>query len=202
MEEVEDEDADAQTKKKKKKKKTKKAVGTPEPLQPHVSPTPPSPIPPPKGIPPTQSLMKQPVVGSSIGTSQSNFSTTSLPLGRDTVAQSAHSYLQAENLTVEKKKVKTRPAFSAGFLKSNKDKKPDKIEGDKEEKQGIFSRIKKIHLPKKASDLMSRLVGAAGGKTDGKKSMKWEEFLKVVSLFIQFWLLLIILGYESYGFLV
>lgn len=111
------------------------------------------------------------------------YSQVSLPSPE--TAQSARSYLQAENLVSEKTKIKSRPAFASKFLKTageDKEKKKGKDKDDKEvgSKTGnIFDKIKKFNLSKKAGELMHRLIGSADGKTHAKKTMKWDDFVKV-----------------------
>jgi len=194
---VEDEDEGQDQSKKKKKKKKKKSnkktevsangtTATTTPASPAKA-TPPAssakttPSASPAKTPTKASPLKPPQPRSSLDTMAStNFSQASLPLPAETKAQSARSYLQSENLNSEKTKVKSRPAFSTMFKSSDKEKDGKKDdEKDGKEKKGLLSRVKKIHLGKKASELMSRLVGAAEGKSNGKKPMKWEQFLTV-----------------------
>lgn len=106
-----------------------------------------------------------------------NFSRTSLPLAPETNAQSARAYLQSENVTMEKTKVKTRPAFARTFFKADNELKKTKESGA--EKKGLLDRVKKINLPKRIGDSMLRLISPTDGKAQAKKPMKWEEFLKV-----------------------
>lgn len=106
-----------------------------------------------------------------------NFSRASLPLAHETNAQSARAYLQSENVTMEKTKVKTRPAFARTFFKADNELKKTKESGV--EKKGLLDRVKKINLPKRIGDSMLRLISPTDGKAQAKKPMKWEEFLKV-----------------------
>jgi hypothetical protein len=115
---------------------------------------------------------------SSLGDVDSNFSRTSLPLAHEITAQSARAYMQSGNLTTEKTKVKTRPAFAGSFFKVADELKDPKENGT--ETTGLLNRMKKkINLPKRISDSMVRLISSADGKTHAKQPMKWEEFLKV-----------------------
>ncbi|KAF8520493.1 hypothetical protein BU17DRAFT_89092 [Hysterangium stoloniferum] len=182
VEEVEDEDNVRQSKKKKKKKKKKaRVIQDPQPdigSAPMEQPTPP----PSTHALPQKTPKSSPVVShrvqKAMEMSDANFSRTSLPLATESVAQSARSYLLAENLMTEKSKVKSRPGF-ASIFRSGKDKEP-KEDGTKE-KKGIFGRMKnKLDLGKKTTELMGRLIGPTNGKMHGNKPMKWEEFLKVM----------------------
>ena len=190
--EVEDEDDAIQSKKKKKKKKKKKPSKKPQE-------TPASSQPPPvlQSIPaspssstPCTTTKESPAKQSSTQSSvknpmnavDANFSRTSL-LPRDITAQSARAYIQSENLTTEKAKVKTRPAFARSFFNPDKESKnPPKLEESGTEKRGLLDRMKpKIkNVPKGISDSLAQLFGS-GGK---KKSMKWATFLKVCQFYL------------------
>ncbi len=218
IEEVEDEDAPhtaAKKKKKKKPKKKKKSVpaadkvdvpetNSPPPSSPIIEP--PSPIIPslplvvevPPSPPPTsqtkkkklekrQPTMRQPNFTSSSTTSFASMSTASL---EQTRAQSAHSYLQSENLTEQKVKVKTR-AESSSF--------PPVQEQDT--KRGFFSRFSRekeavLHAPevtrekrnlgawfknmnRKSSGFLAQILGADKSAKKGGPPMKWDHFVKV-----------------------
>ena len=185
IEEVEDEGDAIQTKKKKKKKKkktSKKPQETPASSQPPpvlqsvpTSPSPSTSFKSAEGSPAKQPSSKS-SIKNSMGAVDANFSRSSLPLPRETTAQSARAYIQSENLTTEKTKVKTRPAFAGSFLKSHKEPKEPRESGT--ENRGLLNRMKpKIkNVPKRISDSLIQLIGSRGDK---KKPMKWEKFLKV-----------------------
>ena len=207
MEEVEDKDEASVTRKKKKKKPKKKKLTSADP---HLTQTP---VPEVSNLPnlapksPTQdskakvvplapdspiALNKKaaPTViapkSGSIASSQCFGSTTSLPLPSETVAQSARSYLQSENLAAQKSKIKSRPNYATTFSEPEKKKKVSmfsKIMGrgkaeEEEPKKGPrrnwFSR-----LGKKSKSLMHQLLNTSEDDTKGMAPMKWEDFLKV-----------------------
>ncbi|KIJ49573.1 hypothetical protein M422DRAFT_246653 [Sphaerobolus stellatus SS14] len=172
IEEVEDEDGQDKKKKKKKKKKSSKRTAEGQTSAP-ASPA--------QTKPPAKPSPQQTALKNSLDPCRANnFSQVSLPLPQEAKAQSAHSYLHSEKLATEKGKIKTRPNFPTIF-KSEKDKNTKDTEDGKDGKKGFLGRaMKKIHLPKKASELMTRLVSAADGRSEGKKPMKWEQFLRVM----------------------
>lgn len=140
-----------------------------------------------KSLPSTQSPTSSPgrsaqsLSPKSIPTKQpeNNYSRFTLPASK--TAQSARSYLQAESLTGEKSKTKSRPAFPGKNLSNFGGDENSKHGGrvDAPRKDNILQRIKKINLPKKAGELMQRLIGNTDGKTHAKKPMKWDDFVKV-----------------------
>ena len=195
MEEVEDNDGVSVTRKKKKKnpKKKKPTSTDPHPTQTPVpevsnlpnsgpksptqdskakapSPTPKSPI----------TLNKKPAAmvvapkPGSIASSQSFGSTASLPLPSETVAQSARSYLQSENLATQKSKIKSRPNYATTFGEPEKKKKvsmfsrimgrgkAEEEEPKKAPRHNWFSR-----LGKKSKSLMHQLLNTAEDDTKG-----------------------------------
>jgi hypothetical protein len=180
IEEVEDEDntTPQKKKKKKKKKKNKKPQEIPSPSQSppvkqseSISPSPATPSRTAKQSPSKQSPGQS--IKSSVGAVDVNFSRTSLPLTPETTAQSARAYIQSENLTTEKTKVKTRPAFAAGFFKPDKKVKEFKESGT--EKKGLLGRMKQtITIPKRLSNAAMQLFSS----DDKTQPMKWEKFLK------------------------
>ncbi|KAF8495845.1 hypothetical protein JB92DRAFT_2992064 [Gautieria morchelliformis] len=181
IEEVEDEDNTAHQKKKKKKKKKKNVkkpqeVPSPSQLPPvkqseSFSPSPSTPSRTAKQSPSKESPGQS--IKSLVGAVDASFSRTSLPLAPETTAQSARAYIQSENLTTEKTKVKTRPAFAAGFFKPDKKAKECKDSGT--EKKGLLGRMKRtITLPKRLSNAAMQLFSS----DDKTQPMKWEKFLK------------------------
>ena len=187
IEVVEDEDDEDKSRKKRKKKKKKKKVqevsvplSPPPALQQPISAVPAVSTPPQgdKGCPAKQSQSAS-FLNLRDGLEEKS-PRASLHLTRDTTAQSSRSYLQSENLNTERTKVKTRPAFAGSFFRSDNDSR--KVGEGEKEKKGLLGRMKKpiFRLPKRAGDLMSRLISPADGKTHAKKTMKWEEFLKVL----------------------
>jgi len=204
VEEVEDKDRVPATPKKKKRKPKKKKPTSPDP-HPTQAPVPEVSNLVPKS--PTQNSKakavplppKSPVVlnktpaatvvapkPGSIGSSQSFGSTASLPLPSETVAQSARSYLQSENLATQKSKIKSRPNHATAFGEpENKKKvsmfskimgrgKAEEEEPKKGSKRNWFSR-----LGKKSKRLMHQLLNTSEDDTKGVTPMKWEDFLRV-----------------------
>ncbi|KAG5647031.1 hypothetical protein DXG03_001401 [Asterophora parasitica] len=206
VEDVEDEDDVAPAKKKKKKKKPKKkkksgasaaqeADGSEEevPQTPPTSPPPTmrSPVPPTSLTSPPASPVRKATAKAnspSIKTSMSYSSTASLPLFPENVAQSARSYLQAENLDTQKSKVKSRPNHATVFTE-----KP-------EAKKGFFSKLMSrakgedpdakpqkgakhswfLKLSRKTKVLMHQLLNTAENELKGIAPMKWDNFVKLI----------------------
>jgi hypothetical protein len=218
IEEVEDEDAPHRAAKKKKKKKPKKKkksapaedkvdvpeTSSPPPSSPIIEP--PSPILPlaplAVEVPPTpaptsqakkrkpekrQPAMRHPNLASSSTTSFASMSTTSL---EQTRAQSAHSYLQSENLTEQKVKVKRRaepPSLSPveeqdtkrGFFSRftrNREGVPHAPEETKE-KRNLGAWFKNVN--RKSSGFLAQILGADKSAKKGGPPMKWDHFVKV-----------------------
>ncbi|KAF8070672.1 hypothetical protein FPV67DRAFT_1488307 [Lyophyllum atratum] len=200
VEEVEDEEQVSLTKKKKKKKpkKKKKAAATQEaldsdvevPVSPTVSSSPPpltkAPVP---FTPPASPAPKKvaPKATPSVRTSISLASTTSLPLPSETVAQSARSYIQTENLDAQKSKIKSRPNHATVFTEKPDAKKGffgrlmSRAKGESKEppqkgaKHSWFSK-----LSKKSKGLMHQLLNTADDEMKGSAPMKWENFLRLM----------------------
>jgi hypothetical protein len=244
MEEVEDEDAPrtvAKKKKKKKPKKKKKSVPSedkadvPEPSSPPPSSPiiqPPSPILPspplvvevPPSPPPTsqvkkqkperrQPTMRQPNLTSSSTMTFASMSTASL---EQTRAQSAHSYLQSENLTEQKVKVKTRAEPSSlpqvqeqdtkkGFFSRFSRKReaaPYAPEEETMEKRNLGAWFKNMN--RKSTGFLAQILGADKSAKKGGPPMKWEYFVKVSGVCslcatkVHFWLRDI--GDDRHGF--
>ena len=234
VEEVEDEDAPhtvAKKKKKKKPKKKKKSVlsedkvdvpetSSPPPSSPIIEP--PSPIIPspplvvevPPSPPPTsqakkkkrQPTMRQPNLTSSSTTTFASMSTTTL---EQTRAQSAHSYLQSENLTEQKVKVKTRAELSSlpsvqeqdtkrGFFSRFSRKReaaPHAPEEETKEKRNLGAWFKNMN--RKSGVFLAQILGADKSAKKGGPPMKWDHFVKVSRIFaccafwtmkVHFWL--------------
>ena len=202
MEEDKDEVSVTRKKKKKKPKKKKLTPPDPHPTQapvsevsnlPNLAPKSPTqdskakaaPLAPNSPNKKVAATVVAPKLGS-IASSQSFGSTASLPLPSETVAQSARSYLQSENLASQKSKIKSRPNYATAFGEPENKKKVSmfsKIMGrgkaeEEEPKKGSrrnwFSR-----LTKKSKSLMHQLLNTAEDSTKGMTPMKWEDFLKV-----------------------
>ncbi|KAF8502264.1 hypothetical protein F5888DRAFT_1800741 [Russula emetica] len=220
VEEVEDEDAPhtvAKKKKKKKPKKKKKSVpsadkvdvpetSSPPPSSPVIEP--PSPIIPspplvvevPPSPPPAsqakkkkaekrQPTMRQPNLTSSSMTTFASMSTASL---EQTRAQSAHSYLQSENLTEQKVKVKTRAELSSlppvqeqdtkgGFFSRFSRKReaaPHAPEEETKEKRNLGAWFKNMN--RKSGVFLTQILGADKSAKKGGPPMKWDHFVKVM----------------------
>lgn len=221
IEEVEDEDAPltvAKKKKKKKPKKKKKSVpsadkvnvpetSSPPPSSPIIeppSPIIPSPPPPlvvevPPSPPPAsrakkkkpekrQPTLRQPDLTSSSTTTFASMSTTSL---EPTRAQSAHSYLQSENLAEQKVKVKTRAELSSlppvqeqdtkrGFFSRFTRKRGATLDAPEEEtneKRNLGTWFKNIN--RKSGVFLAQILGADKSAKKGGPPMKWDHFVKV-----------------------
>ncbi|KAF5380464.1 hypothetical protein D9615_004625 [Tricholomella constricta] len=196
VEDLEDED-EVQAKKRKKKKPKKKkkptasvetqeAVAVDVPQSPAVSSSPP----PAAGAPtPPTSLpaLADKVAPPSLKTSASYGSTASLPLFTETVAQSARSYIQAENLDAQKSKVKSRPSHATVFtdkpakrgffskLMSRAKGDDTEAEPQKDAKHSWFSK-----LSKRSNSLMHQLLNTAEDEMQGIAPMKWDNFVKVL----------------------
>ena len=217
IEEVEDEDAPhtaAKKKKKKKPKKKKKSVSaadkvdepsSPPPSSPIIEPASPIILPPPLivEIPsapaPTpqakkkkpekrQPTIRQPNLATGSTTSFASVSTTSL---EQTRAQSAHSYLQSENLTEQKVKVKTRAeapslppveeqdtkrGFFSRFSRT-REAVPHASEEEKKEKRNLGTWFKNMN--RRSSGFLAQILGADKSAKKGGPPMKWDHFVKV-----------------------
>jgi hypothetical protein len=225
IEEVEDEDAPhtvAKKKKKKKPKKKKKSVpsgdkvdvpetSSPPPSSPIIEPpSPPSlvvevpPSPPPtsqakkKKPEKRQPAMRQPNLISSSTTTFASMSTASL---EQTRAQSAHSYLQSENLAEQKVKVKTRAELSnlppvqeqdtkRGFFSRFSRKReaaPHAPEEETKEKRNLGTWFKNMN--RKSGVFLAQILGADKSAKKGGPPMKWDHFVKVsgISACCAFW---------------
>ncbi|KAJ7647049.1 hypothetical protein FB45DRAFT_892185 [Roridomyces roridus] len=178
VEEVEDEDDDTPSgpkKKKKKPKKKKKAAATTA-LQeiPETATTPPS------SAPASPAPKKQPQ--SPVANLAAQMSSISLLPVEQTVGQSAHSYLKAENLLEVKSKVKSRGSEPApekekkGFMaKFGLGKSKTEEVKEKKPKQNWFSGLKK-----KTATSMHQLLRTSEDETKGMGSMKWDVFVKLM----------------------
>lgn len=125
----------------------------------------------------------------------------------ETTAQSAHAYLQEQQLNKSEKKIKSRPDHASLFSHTEEKrgilsklssviKGRDKEQEMQEARQSWFSK-----LGKKTTGLMHQLLKP--GDKDTLGDMKWEHFLKV-SLFHDFLIdskvtMLMIKGYERDG---
>ncbi|KAG6831829.1 hypothetical protein H0H87_003748 [Tephrocybe sp. NHM501043] len=196
VEDVGDEDEVVQEKKKKKKKKPKKkkAVtsggvvedGDGAPESPTSPPPPAAKVPAaaPRQFAPSMAKKTVPKVVIGVGKTSSLLgSTTSLPLPTET-AQSARSYIQAENLDAQKSKVKSRPSHATVFGTPKKglfSKFLNRVRGEPEEKpqkgakHSWFSK-----LSKKSKILMHQLLNTTEGELKGIAPMKWDNFLRLM----------------------
>jgi DNA polymerase III gamma/tau subunit len=214
VEEVEDEDAPhtVAKKKKKKPKKKKKSVpsadkvdvpetSSPPPSSPIIEPPSPPllvvevpPSPPPrsqakkKKPEKRQPAMRQPNLTSSSMTTFASMSTASL---EQTRAQSAHSYLQSENLAEQKVKVKTRAELSSlppvqeedtkrGFFSRFSRKReaaPHAPEEETKEKRNLGAWFKNMN--RKSGVFLAQILGADKSAKKGGPPMKWDHFVKV-----------------------
>lgn len=189
--EDDEEDTGAAAKKKKKKpKKKKKKTGAAtgaaeeEPILEQVSPPPPevaapqapaSPVVTP-AKPPAKSPAK-PKAAPSVVPPAFGMSTTSLV--PETVAQSARSYIQAEQLDQNKNKVKSRPGHSSlfstvkgGILSRFGVKTGEKPEVEaKNNRRNWFS-----HLNRRARANMHQLLNTSEDASRGSTGMKWDVF--------------------------
>jgi hypothetical protein len=231
VEEVEDEDAPRTVAKKKKKKKPKKKkksvpsadkVDVPEtnspppsspiiePASPIISSPPPLVVEVPPSPPPTsqakkkkpekrQSTLRQPNLTSSSTTTFASMSTASL---EQTRAQSAHSYLQSENLTEQKVKIKTRAessnlppvqehdtkrGFFSRFSRRREEAAPHAPEEETKEKRNLGAWFKNMN--RKSSMFLAQILGADKSAKKGGPPMKWDYFVKVsgISACCAFW---------------
>jgi hypothetical protein len=108
-----------------------------------------------------------------------------------TRAQSAHSYLQSENLTDQRVKVKTRaeqtslPAVEehvtkGGFFSRFSRKKeaaPHASEEETREKRNLGAWFKKMN--RKSAGFLAQILGADKSAKKGGPPMKWDHFAKV-----------------------
>jgi len=209
----------AKKKRKRKPKKKKKPVpaagvvdgretSPPPPSSPIIEP--PSPIlssPPPivEALPPPpptpeakkkKTEKRQPVAhlpslaSSSTITSFASMSTVSL---EQTRAQSAHSYLQSENLAEQKVKVKTRAEPSSlppveeqgskgGFFSRFSRKKEAAPQAPEEtttkEKRNLGAWFKKMN--RKSAGFLAQILGADKSTKKGGPPMKWDHFARVM----------------------
>ncbi|TFK44345.1 hypothetical protein BDQ12DRAFT_672818 [Crucibulum laeve] len=194
--EVEDEgDATRAAKKKKKKPKKKKLSVKPDEGMQTLAPAEETVMPPSVAKPaPAPSAAKLDATKKQSPTSPCpaatkpvapNMSTASLSLPIEpTIAQSARSYLQSENLSSQKTKVKTRADHASIFSNTDKEKEKKGLlskfgmsrkDKDAPAKHSWFSRLRK-----KPKDLMHQLLNTAEEKTGGRSEMKWEDFLKLM----------------------
>jgi hypothetical protein len=184
MEEVEDEDEVSRIPKKKKKKKKKPKKKKPGPAEPQqAAETTPAPVV--REASPAVTAPRKAPQKAVPTSAPSTISTTSLPLGsvEPTIAQSARSYLQSENLDSQRTKVKTRPGYATSFT-------------EKPEKKGVFSKLMGRNktqeedtkgpkhswfsrLTKRTTGYMHQLLNSPENDTKGIAPMKWEHFLKV-----------------------
>jgi hypothetical protein len=223
IEDVEDEDAPTTVAKKKKKRKPKKkkkpslileeqdipVVDSPPPSSPVVQSAPPvvsSPVeenPPPlptptPAIPTTKkknpekrrSMTPKPSLASSTSTAFANVSTLSLEQSR---AQSAHSYLQSENLTEQKVKVKKRAdslslppveekdAKKSFFSRFRREKEaPRASEEEAKQRRNLGSWFQ--NLNRKSTGFLTQILGADKSAKKGGPPMKWDHFVKASEL--------------------
>jgi hypothetical protein len=225
VEEVEDEDAPHTVTKKKKKKKPKKKkksvpstdkvdvpeTSSPPPSSPIIEPPSPPPLVvevPPSPPPPSQArkkkpekrqpTMRQPNLTSSSTMTFASMSTASL---EQTRAQSAHSYLQSENLAEQKVKVKTRAELSSRPPEQEQDTKrgffsrfsrkreaaPHAPEEETKEKRNLGAWFKNMN--RKSSVFLTQILGADKSAKKGGPPMKWDHFVKVsgISVCCVFW---------------
>jgi hypothetical protein len=108
-----------------------------------------------------------------------------------TRAQSAHSYLQSENLTDQRVKVKTRAEQSGlplveehvtkgGFFSRFSRKKeaaPHASEEETREKRNLGAWFKKMN--RKSAGFLAQILGADKSAKKGGPPMKWDHFAKV-----------------------
>jgi hypothetical protein len=214
IEEVEDEDAPVSAAKKKKKKKPKKKkksasvaeegdapdTSSPPPSSPIIESAAPvvsSPQPIVQNLPtsmPASPAKKKkperrqmPSRSSSLASSTSTFfapmSTTSL---EQTRAQSAHSYLQSENLAEQKVKVKTRaePDIKKGFFSRfshKKDVEAPVPEEETKEKRNLGAWFKNMN--RKSVGFLGQILGVDKSAKKGGPPMKWDHFVKVSQVY-------------------
>ena len=135
-----------------------------------------------------QPAIRAPNLASS-STSAFAMSTTSL---EQTRAQSSHSYLQSENLTEQKVKVKTRAepsslppveeqdtkgGFFSRFGRKQEAAAPHASEEETKEKRNLGSWFKKMN--RKSATFLAQILGADKSAKKGGPPMKWDHFVKV-----------------------
>jgi hypothetical protein len=215
IEDVEDEDAPLTVAKKKKKKKAKKKkkptpileehdvpeVDSPPPSSPVVQSAPPvvsslvEETPPPS-TPTTKK--KKPEKRRSVATSASGTSTAFASVSTVSLeqprAQSAHSYLQSENLTEQKVKVKTRsdslplPPIEekdtkrSFFSRFRREKEVGARPPEEEEKQRLNISSWFQNLNRKSGGFLTQILGADKSAKKGGPPMKWDHFVKASEL--------------------
>ena len=215
IEDVEDEDAPPTVPKKKKKKKAKKKkksslileeydvleVDSPPPSSPVVQSAPPvvsSPVeetPPP--LTPTTKKKKpekrRSVTSLASGTSTVLASVSTLSLEQPR-AQSAHSYLQSENLTEQKVKTKTRadslplPPIEekdtkrSFFSRFRREKEVGARAPEEEAKQRLNIGSWFQNLNRKSGGFLTQILGADKSAKKGGPPMKWDHFVKASEL--------------------
>lgn len=205
VEDAEDEDdlKDEEKKKKKKSKKKKKKKSTAEESQeikqileeadtvtPMTPPIPTVTTPNSSTFSPAFTSPKESRTSSDIGAS-----TIPLPIA-PTTARSAHSYMVNEKKPA-KAKLKTRgepapqggevPKAKKGFFSKFggakvKAEQKEPVSGQKTEGSNLFGKIGVFHLPKRANKLIGRLLGSKDDETKGQSSMRWDDFIKVMTL--------------------
>jgi len=136
-----------------------------------------------------QPAMRQPNLTSSSMTTFASMSTASL---EQTRAQSAHSYLQSENLAEQKVKVKTRAELSSlppvqeedtkrGFFSRFSRKReaaPHAPEEETKEKRNLGAWFKNMN--RKSGVFLAQILGADKSAKKGGPPMKWDHFVKVM----------------------
>jgi hypothetical protein len=217
IEEVEDEDAPVSAAKKKKKKKPKKKkksasvpeegdvpdTGSPPPSSPIIDSAAPvvsSPQPIVQSLPtsmPASPAKKKkperrqtPSRSSSLASGTSTFyASMSTTLLEQTRAQSAHSYLQSENLAEQKVKVKvktraesdTKKGFFSRFSRK-KDVEAPVPEEETKEKRNLSAWFKNMN--RKSVGFMAQILGVNKSAKKGGPPMKWDHFVKVSQIFL------------------
>ncbi|KAF8829046.1 hypothetical protein HHX47_DHR3000898 [Lentinula edodes] len=186
LEEVSDEDDIShakKTKKKKPKKKKKKPTAAADgeaPVEDNAATAPP-PIPSATVSPAPNAQSKAPAKPKA-ATAASQSTTSFYP--SETIAQSARSYLQSEQLDVLKTKTKSRSAQASLFSSTKglfdkfgvgQEKKKD-TSADKKERRNWFA-----NLGKRTRTYMHQILNTADDETQGKAGMKWDIFVKVLT---------------------
>ncbi|KAJ3891066.1 hypothetical protein GG344DRAFT_77269 [Lentinula edodes] len=186
IEEVSDEDDISHAKKKKKKKPKKKkkkptaAADGEAPVEDNAATAPP-PIPSATVSPAPNAQSKAPAKPKA-ATAASQSTTSFYP--SETIAQSARSYLQSEQLDVLKTKTKSRSAQASLFSSTKglfdkfgvgQEKKKD-TSADKKERRNWFA-----NLGKRTRTYMHQILNTADDETQGKAGMKWDIFVKVLT---------------------
>ncbi len=218
IEDIEDEDAPLTVAKKKKKKKPKRKkkpsliqeehdvpeVESPPPSSPVVQSAPPvvsSPVEetPPPLTPPTKK--KNPERRRSVNHALSSPSVTSTAFASVSTlsleqprAQSAHSYLQSENLAEQKLKVKTRAesillppveeketkkSFFSRFRRE-KDVTAQAPEEEAKQRRNLGSWFK--NLNRKSTGFLTQILGTDKSAKKGGPPMRWDHFVKASEL--------------------